>query len=197
MRTAKIERRTKETNIALEIGLDDDGPGGNRICTGSGFFDHMLDLFGRHAGIRLMIEAEGDREVDDHHLVEDTGIVLGQAIAKALGDKAGICRAGFFVYPMDEALVLAAVDISGRGGLAFEVGFSTEKIGTFDTHLVKEFFQAVAANAGITLHFKALAGNNSHHLAESCFKAFARAFKSAIEFDPKSRGAIPSTKGVL
>jgi len=190
MRKSKIERNTNETQITLELELDEIGPSDNKISTGSGFFDHMLDLLARHGMLSLKLDAKGDRHVDDHHLVEDTGIVLGQAIKEALGDKKGITRTGSKIYPMDETLVLAAIDISGRGMLVFDVDFETEKVGDFDTHLVKEFFQAVAANAEITLHIKQMNGYNSHHVAEACFKAFARTLREAISFDTRGKGMI-------
>lgn len=194
-RTARIERTTKETDIAVEISLD--GTGTADVSTGVAFFDHMLDAFGRHGLFDLTVRATGDIEVDAHHTVEDTGIVLGQAIARALGDKRGIVRYGSIALPMDEALVLAAVDISGRGQLHYDVDVPAGVLGTFDTSLAKEFFIALAANAGVTLHVRMLAGENAHHILEASFKAVARALSAACAIDPRIEGVLPSTKGAL
>lgn len=193
-RAATIERATRETDITVSIDLD--GGGLTKIATGVPFFDHMLDAFGRHGLFDLVVRAEGDLEIDAHHTVEDTGIVLGAALAEALADKAGITRFGSCTMPMDEALVLAAVDISGRGALYYDVALPIEIIGTFDTSLAKEFLVAFAANAGITLHVRSLAGDNAHHLIEAAFKAVARALKDAVALDPRVCG-VPSTKGSL
>ncbi|MBL8893089.1 MAG: imidazoleglycerol-phosphate dehydratase HisB, partial [Rhizobiales bacterium] len=168
-----------------------------RIATGIGFFDHMLELFGRHALIDLDVEAKGDTHVDFHHTVEDVGIALGQAVAKALGDKKGIRRYASLDLPMDETLTRVALDISGRPFLVFRTTFSQPKIGEFDTELVREWFQAFAVNAGVTLHVETLYGDNNHHIAESCFKGLARALRAAVEIDPRQEDRIPSTKGSL
>ncbi len=193
-RAATIERATRETDITISIDLD--GGGATTVATGVPFFDHMLDAFGRHGLFDLAVSAVGDLEIDAHHTVEDTGIVLGQALATALADKAGITRFGSCMMPMDEALVLAAVDISGRGALYYDVALPIEIIGTFDTTLAKEFLVAFATNAGITLHVRSLAGDNAHHLIEAAFKAVARALKDAVALDPRVSG-VPSTKGSL
>lgn len=193
-RVSEVTRTTNETDITLRVDLD--GMGSTDIGTGVPFFDHMLDALGRHGTFDLAVRATGDLEVDAHHTVEDVGIVLGQAIAEALGDKAGIRRFGSATVPMDEACVLAAVDISGRGGLVYEVDLPIEIIGTFDTTLAKEFLVALAANAGLTLHVHMLAGENSHHIVEAAFKAVARALREAVEIDPRVSG-VPSTKGSL
>ncbi len=195
MRIATVARDTKETAITVTVGLD--GQGRGTIATGIGFFDHMLDQLSRHSLIDMEISAEGDLHIDDHHTVEDTGIALGQAIRQALGDRAGIARYADCLLPMDETLTRAAIDVSGRPFLVFRAEFPREKIGTFDTELVREFFQAFAMNAGITLHVETLYGVNAHHIAESCFKAVARALKSAVAIDPRQAGQIPSTKGTL
>ncbi|MFN3687858.1 imidazoleglycerol-phosphate dehydratase HisB [Salinarimonas sp.] len=195
MRDARVERRTSETDIALTLALD--GTGKATIATGVGFFDHMLDLLARHALFDLEVAAKGDTHIDDHHTVEDVGIALGQAFAKALGDKRGISRYATVHLPMDEALSRVSVDISGRAFLVFRVDFPTEKIGAFDTQLVREFFQAFASNAGITLHVETLYGENSHHIAESCFKGLARALRAAAATDPREGDRVPSTKGSL
>ena len=195
MRTAEIARKTAETDIRLK--LDIDGKGEGTISTGVGFLDHMLTLFSRHGRFDLSVSCKGDTWVDDHHSVEDIGIVLGQAFREALGDKKGIFRYGDIILPMDEALVLVSVDISGRGMLCYRAAFRTEKIGTFNTQLVEEFFIAFATNAGITLHIKQLDGRNSHHIAEGMFKAVGRALRKAVDEDPAATGQIPSTKGVL
>ncbi|HET6351116.1 MAG TPA: imidazoleglycerol-phosphate dehydratase HisB [Coriobacteriia bacterium] len=193
-RSATLARTTGETDIT--IALDLDGSGRTEIDTGVPFFDHMLDAFGRHGLFDLKVEAAGDLAVDAHHTVEDVGIVLGQCIAQALGDKSGIRRFGDAAIPMDESLVLSAVDISGRGQLHYAVELPIEIIGTFDTTLAKEFLIALATNAGLTLHVRSLAGDNSHHIIEAAFKAAARALRQAVEIDPRVEG-IPSTKGSL
>lgn len=193
-RNATVARATKETDITLTLDLD--GQGRVSADTGVPFFDHMLDALGRHALLDLEVNARGDLAVDAHHTVEDAGIVLGQAFAQALGDKAGIRRFGDAVVPMDEALVLAAIDISGRGGLVYEVDLPIEFIGNFDTTLAKEFLAAFAANAGLTLHVHSIAGDNSHHIVEAAFKAVARALYEAVSPDARVSG-VPSTKGTL
>jgi imidazoleglycerol-phosphate dehydratase len=193
-RSATIERRTAETDIRLTLGLD--GEGVTKVATGVPFFDHMLEAFGRHGLFDLVVEATGDLAVDAHHPVEDVGICLGTAFARALGDKRGIRRFGSVFVPMDEALVLAAVDISGRGQLHYDVAVPIELIGTFDTTLAREFMIALAANAGITVHVMAFAGENAHHIIEAAFKALARALAEAVEIDPRVTG-VPSTKGSL
>lgn len=195
MRRAEITRKTTETEISLRLDLD--GTGARDIETGVGFFDHMLDQLARHSLIDMEIACRGDTHIDDHHSVEDTGIALGQALAKALGDKAGIRRYGSCLLPMDEALVRAALDLSGRPYLVWSVPFETPRIGRFDTELVCEFFTAFAMNAALTLHVERLAGANSHHVAEAVFKAVARALREAVEPDPRAGGAPPSTKGTL
>lgn len=195
MRNASIERKTKETAIAVALELD--GAGAVAAATKVPFFDHMLDAFGRHGLFDLDVACDGDVEVDAHHSVEDTGIVLGQAVARALGDKRGIVRFADACIPMDEALVLCAMDISGRGQLHWDMDIPVEAIATFDTQLAREFFVAFAANAGITLHLKQLAGENAHHLIEAAFKACGRALRSAVAIDPRAADALPSTKGVL
>jgi imidazoleglycerol-phosphate dehydratase len=195
MRTAQITRKTNETDITLSVALD--GTGRRDITTGVGFFDHMLDQLARHALIDITISATGDLHIDDHHTVEDVGIALGQALSKAMGDKRGIRRYGSFHLAMDDALVRAALDLSGRPYLVWDVEFPTAKIGSFDTELVREFFQALATHGGITLHMTKLAGINSHHIAEAAFKSVARALRDALEPDPRSADAIPSTKGTL
>ena len=194
-RTAEVRRVTGETTIALTLGLD--GSGQTRIATGIGFLDHMLVALGRHALFDLAIEAQGDLHVDFHHTTEDTGIALGQAFARAIGDKRGIRRYGHAVVPMDEALVEAAIDISGRSFLVWDVRFPRDKIGEMDTELFEEFFRGFASNAGLALHITQKAGSNNHHIAEGCFKAVARALRMACEPDPRAADAIPSTKGVL
>jgi len=193
-RIARIERTTGETAVAVELDLD--GTGVVRVSTGVPFFDHMLDALGRHALLDLTIEAQGDLEVDAHHTVEDVGICMGRAIAEALGDKTGIRRFGSAAVPLDEALVLSAVDISGRGSLTYEVPVPIELIGTFDTTLAHEFLGSLANNAGMTVHLHEVAGENAHHIIEAAFKAFARALRDAVELDPRVSG-VPSTKGVL
>jgi imidazoleglycerol-phosphate dehydratase len=195
MRSAKITRKTAETDITVEINLDGSGSYDNQ--TGVGFFDHMLDQLARHSLIDMTIRAEGDLHIDDHHTVEDTGIALGQALAQAVGDKRGIRRYGACLLPMDDALVRAALDISGRPYLVWSLDMPTPQIGRFDCELVREFFQALSTHAGLTLHVEGLHGINSHHIAEAAFKAVARALRDALETDPRKADAIPSTKGAL
>ena len=195
MRKASLTRKTAETAIEVEINLDGTGRYDNR--TGVGFFDHMLDQLARHSLIDLEVKAEGDRHIDDHHTVEDVGIALGRALAKALGDKKGIRRYGSCLLPMDDTAVEAALDLSGRAYLAWEVSFTAPKIGTFDTELVREFFTAFAMNGGVTLHVELRRGVNSHHIAEAAFKAVARALRDAVEPDPRKADEVPSTKGAL
>jgi imidazoleglycerol-phosphate dehydratase len=195
MRAASVSRRTAETDISVEINLD--GSGRAEVATGVGFLDHMLELLARHALIDLTVRAAGDLHVDQHHTTEDTGIALGQAFLEALGDKAGIARYADVHLPMDETLTRVALDISGRPFLVFRTTFPTEKIGVFDTELVREWFQAFAMNAGLTLHVETLYGENSHHIAESCFKGLARALRRAVATDPREAGRVPSTKGTL
>jgi len=194
-RVATLARTTSETAISLTLDLD--GTGTAAVATGIGFLDHMLTAFARHGLFDLVVAADGDLHIDFHHTTEDVGIVLGQAIRQALGDKRGIRRFGQSLLPMDEALVEAAIDISGRPFLAWSVPFARDKIGAFDTELVEEFFRALAFNAGITLHVTLKAGSNAHHVAEASFKAVARALRMAAEADPRAQGAIPSTKGML
>ncbi len=194
-RVATVNRKTNETDITLSINID--GTGENSISSGVGFLDHMLELFSRHSGIDLTLTCKGDTNVDDHHSTEDIGIALGEAVKEALGDKKGITRYASLALPMDEALILTAVDISGRGGLYFECDYATEKIGTFDTELVEEFMRAFAVNAGITLHIQKLAGKNSHHVAEGTFKSLAHTMRTACSIDERFKEAIPSTKGTL
>ena len=194
-RRAEASRKTKETEISVSVDLD--GAGRSDIATGIGFFDHMLEQLSRHSLIDMTIRAKGDLHIDDHHTVEDTGIVLGQAIASALGERRGIARYASIDLAMDETLTKAAVDISGRPYLVWNVEFSSPKIGTFDTELVREFFNALAQHAGITLHVLNHYGANNHHIAETCFKAVARALRAAIEPDPRQAGVVPSTKGTL
>jgi len=193
-RSATITRETRETQITVKLDLD--GRGTTDVETGVPFFDHMLDAFGRHGLFDLTVAAKGDLEIDAHHTVEDVGIVLGQAVAQALADKSGITRFGSSSLPMDEALVLVAVDISGRGALYYDVALPIEIIGTFDTTLAKEFLTALATNAGITLHVRSLAGENAHHIVEAAFKAVARALAQAVALDARVSG-VPSTKGAL
>ena len=195
MREAEIKRKTGETDISLILNID--GKGKSDISTGVGFLDHMLDLFTRHGRFDISLTCKGDTFVDDHHSTEDIAIALGSAFRSALGDKRGIKRYGDIILPMDEALVIAAVDISGRGMLKFTSDFQTEKIGTFDVELVEDFFISFAQNAGITLHIRQLDGRNSHHIAEGMFKAVARAMRKAVESDEGAKNEIPSTKGVL
>jgi imidazoleglycerol-phosphate dehydratase len=195
MRKAEITRKTNETEISVSVTLD--GTGQHRMASGVGFFDHMLDQLARHALVDISLAAKGDLHIDDHHTVEDCGIALGQALARALGDKRGIRRYGECSLPMDDAQVRCALDLSGRPFLVWNVPFPTPKIGTFDTELVREFFQALATHAGITLHVDLIHGINSHHIAEAVFKAVARALRVAVEADPRMAGSIPSTKGTL
>lgn len=195
MRTAKIHRQTAETNIALTLNLD--GSGKSEIQTGCGFLDHMLTLFAKHGRFDLSICCKGDTYVDDHHTVEDIGICLGQAFSSALSDKKGIRRYGNMILPMDEALILSAVDLSGRGHLGLALQIPTEKVGTFDTELVEEFWLAFIRNAQCTLHIRQLAGSNSHHIIEGTFKSVARSLKEAVSIDDAFADEIPSTKGVL
>ena len=194
MRKAKIERKTAETSISVEVNLDGTGRYSNE--TGVGFFDHMLDQLSRHSLIDLTVRAKGDLHIDDHHTVEDTGIALGQALVKALGDKKGIRRYGHFTLAMDDAQVACALDLSGRPYLVWNLAFPTAKIGTFDTELVREFFQALSTHGGITLHVDLNHVIKSHHIAEAAFKALAKALRMAVEPDPRS-DALPSTKGAL
>ena len=193
-RTATIDRATRETQIHLELNLDGSGQGS--FSTGVGFFDHMLELFTRHGAFDLKVEAKGDLHVDQHHTVEDVGICLGQAIKQALGDKQGIRRYGHFTLPMEETLCTTAIDLSGRYYLVFQASFASEKIGQFDTELVEDFWQAVAANALANLHIQVPYGRNSHHISEAIFKCAARALRMAVEPDPRMTG-VPSTKGTL
>ena len=193
-RSATVTRKTGETDITVTLDLD--GTGVCDISTGVGFFDHMLSALGRHSHCDLTVHATGDTWVDDHHTVEDVGIVLGQALAQALGDKSGITRFSDVTVPMDEALVLAAIDVSGRGELYWDVPIAAQKVGTFDTELGHEFFQGFARDAGITLHVREIAGENAHHILECAFKAVARAIRGAVEIDPRVQG-VPSTKGSL
>lgn len=195
MRTANVTRKTNETDIRLSLNLD--GSGASEINSGCGFLDHMLTLFARHGRFDLNITCAGDVNVDDHHTAEDIGIALGKAFDAALGDKKGITRFANTVLPMDEALVLSAVDISGRGYLGYEMTLPTEKVGTFDTELGAEFWLAFARNANVTLHIRQLAGANSHHILEGAFKSVARSLRAAVAIDPAAADEIPSTKGVL
>jgi imidazoleglycerol-phosphate dehydratase len=195
MRTASLSRKTRETDIQVEVSLD--GSGKSEISTGVGFFDHMLDQIARHSLIDLKIQAKGDLHIDFHHTVEDVGIALGQAIRQALGDMKGITRYADVHLPMDETLTRVAMDISGRAFLVFRTEFHTPKIGEFDTQLVREFFQAFAMNAGLTLHVETLYGVNDHHISESCFKGLARALRIAVSIDERQSGRVPSTKGTL
>jgi imidazoleglycerol-phosphate dehydratase len=195
MRKAELARNTAETKI--EVSLTIDGTGKADIKTGVGFFDHMLELFARHALIDLTVRCDGDTHIDDHHSVEDIGIAMGQALLQALGDKKGIKRYASVHLPMDETLTRVAVDVSGRPFLVFRTQFAVAKIGTFDTELVREWFQAFAINAGLTLHVETLYGDNAHHIAESCFKGLARSLREALAVDPREGGRVPSTKGTL
>ncbi|UIJ95044.1 imidazoleglycerol-phosphate dehydratase HisB [Sinorhizobium meliloti] len=194
-RTGQVSRQTNETAISVSVNVD--GTGVSKIATGVGFFDHMLDQLSRHSLIDMEIKAEGDLHVDDHHTVEDTGIAIGQALAKALGDRRGITRYASIDLAMDETMTRAAVDVSGRPFLVWNVTFTSPKIGTFDTELVREFFQALAQHAGITLHVQNIYGANNHHVAETCFKSVARVLRTATEIDPRQAGRVPSTKGTL
>lgn len=195
MRVASVKRRTGETDVSVVVGLD--GTGQANVKTGVGFLDHMLELFARHSLFDLEVSASGDLHVDDHHTVEDCGIALGQAFLEALGDKRGIRRYASLHLPMDETLTRVALDISGRPFLVFRTEFPSQKIGHFDTELVREWFQAFAMNGGVTLHVETLYGTNSHHIAESCFKGLARALREAVSVDPQDSERIPSTKGTL
>ena len=195
MRTAKISRKTAETSIEVELNLDGTGTYDNQ--TGVGFFDHMLDQLSRHSLIDMTIRAKGDYHIDDHHTVEDTGIAIGQALVQALGDKKGINRYGHFALAMDDTQVRAALDLSGRSFLVWNCDFPSQKIGSFDTDIVREFFQALALHGGITLHIDLVHGVNSHHIAESAFKAVAKSLRMAVESDPRMAGSLPSTKGAL
>jgi imidazoleglycerol-phosphate dehydratase len=195
MRKGQVTRKTKETDIAVEVAID--GTGRSDISTGIGFLDHMLDLLARHSRMDITVRAKGDLHIDDHHTAEDVGIALGQAVKQALGDMKGITRYADVHLPMDEALTRVAVDVSGRPFLVFKVKFASDKIGTFDTQLVNEWFQAFAMNAGITLHVETLYGSNDHHISESCYKGLARALRTAFAIDPKAANEIPSTKGSL
>jgi imidazoleglycerol-phosphate dehydratase len=194
-RTAEVERKTAETHITVKVNLD--GTGQSNLHTGIGFFDHMLDQIARHAMLDLHVQADGDLHVDGHHTVEDVGIALGQAVHQAVGDKKGIRRYGHAYVPLDEALSRAVIDFSGRPGLVMNLPFKSGMIGTFDSQLTHEFFQGFVNHAFVTLHIDNLRGENAHHQAETVFKAFARALRSALESDPRSAGTIPSTKGTL
>ena len=195
MRKATIKRKTKETDIAVSVDLD--GTGVADVATGVGFFDHMLDLLARQSRIDITVKADGDLHVDHHHTVEDVGIALGQAVKQALGDMKGITRYAGVHMPMDETLTRVVIDISGRPVQVFKASFARDNIGEFDTDLVREWFQAFAMNAGITLHVETLYGENGHHIAESCYKGLARALRMAVAIDPKTAGEVPSTKGTL
>jgi imidazoleglycerol-phosphate dehydratase len=195
MRKASVKRTTKETDV--EVAIDLDGNGVSSISTGIGFFDHMLDLLARHSRIDIAVTAKGDLHIDHHHTTEDVGITLGQAVKQALGDMKGITRYADVHLPMDEALTRVVVDVSGRPFLVFKAEFARDKVGAFDTELVREWFQAFAMNAGLTLHVETLYGSNDHHIAESCFKGLARALRAAFAIDPRAAGEVPSTKGVL
>ena len=195
MRTSQISRKTAETDIQLSLNLDGDGT--SKIDTGCGFLDHMLTLFARHGRFDLTVECKGDTWVDDHHTVEDVGIVLGTAFAEALGNKRGICRYGDTILPMDESLILSAVDLSGRAYLGYSLNIPTEKVGTFDTELCEDFWLAFVRTSACTLHIRQLAGKNSHHIIEGTFKSVARSLRDAVAIDPLFANDIPSTKGVL
>jgi imidazoleglycerol-phosphate dehydratase len=195
MRKASIKRKTRETDISVTLDLD--GSGKSEIATGIGFLDHMLEQLSRHGLIDLSVTAKGDLHIDQHHTTEDVGIVIGQALKQALGTRAGIARYADVHLPMDEALTRAAVDVSGRPYLVWKVAFTRSKVGDFDTELFREFFVALAQNAGITLHVETLYGTNNHHIAETCFKAVARALRAAVAVDPRQGGRVPSTKGSL
>jgi imidazoleglycerol-phosphate dehydratase len=194
MRKAKLERKTKETAVAVRVDLD--GRAAGKIATGVGFLDHMLELLARHAAVGLSVKAVGDVHVDDHHVVEDVGIVLGQSLKQALGKKAGVARYGWAAVPMDEALVMCAVDLGGRPYLAFDLSLPAKRVKGFDTELVEEFFRALANAAGMNIHLRQLAGRNTHHVIEAAFKAFARALGQAVQVSGRVKG-VPSTKGVL
>lgn len=195
MRKASVQRTTKETDV--EVVVDLDGTGAAKVATGIGFFDHMLDLLARHSRIDITVQAKGDLHIDHHHTTEDVGIALGQAVKRALGEMKGITRYADVHMPMDEALTRVAIDISGRPFLVFKAEFARDKVGAFDTELVREWFQAFAINAGVTLHVETLYGSNDHHIAESCFKGLARALRQAVAVDPRAAGEVPSTKGRL
>src|SRR3982075_4219406 len=195
MRKATVKRTTKETDV--EVTVDLDGTGASSIATGIGFLDHMLDLLARHSRIEITVQAKGDLHIDHHPTTEDVGISLGAAVKQALGDMRGITRYADVHVPMDEALTRVAIDISGRPFLVFKAEFVRDKVGTFDTELVQEWFQAFAMNAGITLHVQVLYGTNDHHIAESCFKGLARALRAAVAVDPRAKDEVPSTKGTL
>jgi imidazoleglycerol-phosphate dehydratase len=195
MRQAKVTRKTKETDVEVKVDLD--GAGRAQVETGIGFLDHMLDLLARHSRIDITVKAKGDLHIDHHHTTEDVGIALGQAVKQALADMKGITRYADVHVPMDEALTRVALDISGRPFLVFKAEFVRDKVGSFDTELVQEWFQAFAMNAGITLHVETLYGTNDHHIAESCFKALARALRAAVAIDPRAKDEVPSTKGAL
>ena len=195
MRTATVERKTKETKIKGQVALD--GTGRSEISTGIGFLDHMLDQLAKHSLIDISLQAKGDLHIDFHHTTEDTGYVIGAAVAKALGDRAGIQRYGSAMIPFDETLTQVSVDVSNRPYLVWKVNFSRPKLGEMDTELFKEWFQAFAQSAGVTLHIENLYGDNNHHIVESCFKGLARALRQAIEIDPRRAAAVPSTKGTL
>jgi imidazoleglycerol-phosphate dehydratase len=195
MRTATIKRKTKETDVEVSVNLD--GTGVSKVATGIGFFDHMLDLLARHSRIDITVKAKGDLHIDHHHTTEDVGIALGQAVKQALGDMKGIGRYASVHMPMDETLTRVAIDVSGRPFLVFKAEFGRDKVGAFDTELVREWFQAFAMNAGVTLHVETLYGTNDHHIAESCFKGLARALRAAFAVDPRAAGEVPSTKGTL
>ena len=195
MRTAKVDRKTNETDIKISLNLD--GTGIAKIDTGCGFMDHMLTLLASHGRFDLTVNCKGDTYVDDHHTVEDVGIALGQAFAQALGDKRGICRYGSMILPMDEALILSAVDLSGRSYLGYALDIPTPKVGTFDTELVEEFFLGFVRNAACTLHIRKATGSNSHHIIEGAFKSVARSLRQAVAIDPSCANEIPSTKGAL
>ncbi len=195
MRSGAVKRKTKETDV--EVAVDLDGQGRSDIATGIGFLDHMLDLLARHSRIDITVKAKGDLHIDQHHTTEDVGIALGQAVKQALGDMKGITRYADVHMPMDETLSRVAIDISGRPFLVFKAEFGRDKVGTFDTELVREWFQAFAMNAGITLHVETLYGANDHHIAESCFKGLARSLRAAVAIDPRTKDEVPSTKGSL
>jgi imidazoleglycerol-phosphate dehydratase len=195
MRTAAIKRKTKETDV--EVSVDLDGNGTSSASTGIGFLDHMLDLLARHSRIDITVKAKGDLHIDHHHTTEDIGIALGQAVKQALGDMKGITRYADVHVPMDEALTRVVIDISGRPFLVFKAEFVRDKVGSFDTELVQEWFQAFAMNSGITLHAECLYGSNDHHIAEACFKGLARALRTAVAIDPRAKDEVPSTKGSL
>jgi len=195
MRKGAVSRKTKETDVEVELNLD--GQGRSQVATGIGFLDHMLDLLARHSRIDITVKAKGDLHIDQHHTTEDVGIALGQAMKQALGDMKGIARYADVHMPMDEALTRVAIDISGRPYLVFKAEFSRDKVGSFDTELVEEWFRAFAINAGVTLHVALLYGSNDHHIAESCFKGLARALREAVSIDPRAANEVPSTKGSL